>query len=120
MNRSVKFRDLDRSMLKQKNETVEFTLYSYEPNSNPAGSSDQLLRKTMYNGSFKDAPIELFNNDQGSLVVDEMDLANELFEEYGEGVYSVYKFGGNPPKESYFENKVIAENGKKLNVNDRV
>jgi len=56
-----------------------------------------------YSGSLQKAPVSAFGRENGEIVVDLDTLVHQLVQEYGEGQFYVYKFGGNPEQETVFK-----------------
>lgn len=111
-DRRVRFKDVDRDKFDDSYEVRyegnTYVIYSYNP-------PKELVRgkyikdRNLYRDGFDEAPITVFVNKGGDRVVDEGFIAHQLFEEYGEGRYQVWKQGGNPPQERYFKNKFIVK-----------
>lgn len=103
----VTMEDVDRSKVEEEFDTEKVKVYRYDSYSHPAGYSKKINRKVVYNGSIEEVPVKIWKKKGSQLLVDKENLAEELAENYGSGQYSVFKFGGNPPKEPYFENRFI-------------
>lgn len=84
----------------------KYRVASYDVYSRPV-DSHRLTYVEKYNGGIEESPVTVFTNRGGQLVVNKNKLAVDLQRKWGDGQYSVFKFGGNPPKESYFENRFI-------------
>lgn len=107
-NRRAKYRDFPKESLNYASEGSNFELYTYKPSSNPI-DKDLTRKVDLYNGSIEDAPIDIYQKEDESIVYNQQNVAEQLYEEYGPGRFNVFIFGGNPPRESVFENTVIRE-----------
>lgn len=106
--RPAKYDDFPKSSLNYETETEDLELYRYEPKSYPL-SKRKIVQTRKYRGSIENAPIEVFKSTDSGAVKDQKFIAKQLYEEYGPGRFNVFIFGGNPPRESVFENTVIRE-----------
>jgi len=98
-------------------ETVEYTderyrrhrykVYGYSQGSKPVEGRYKGF-STKYTGSFEEAPVNAFGREDGEIVVNKEELVHQLVQEYGEGQFYVYKFGGNPEQETLFKGFVEA------------
>jgi hypothetical protein len=112
----VRYDDLPEKLVKRTT-TVDYTddssfqnhrykVAEYEAGTEPV-QGKYIKDVTKYKGSVDEAPIQIYSVENGEPVIDEERLIHEIYQEYGEGRVNVYKFGGNPPIESIFENKFI-------------
>lgn len=93
----------------------KFRIASYEPYSRPV-DSHRLTYVEKYNGGLDDSPVNIFSNRGGQLVVNKKKLAASLQREWGDGQYTVFKFGGSPSKETFLQNRFIEKiKGSQLN-----
>jgi hypothetical protein len=79
-----------------------YRVYRYPQGSKPVKGQYKGF-VTKYTGSFEEAPVNAFAREDGEIVVDEGQLVHQLVEEYGEGQFYVYRFGGNPNQETLFK-----------------
>lgn len=115
-DRPVKFKDVDSSKF-EKEYTVNhdgsvFKVYSYNPPKELV-KGKYIKDKNHFNGDYEDAPIDILVNEGGDVVEDEAHIVNELYNEYGEGRFQVWKQGGRPPQQRHFKNKfIVKESGE--------
>lgn len=79
-----------------------YRIYRYPQGSKPVKGRYKGF-VTKYTGAFEEAPVNAFGSEDGEIVVDKGQLVHQLVEEYGEGQFYVYRFGGNPNQETLFK-----------------
>jgi len=79
-----------------------YKVYGYPRGSKPVQGRYKGF-STKYTGSFEEAPVDAFGREDGEIVVNKDELVHQLVQEYGEGQFYVYKFGGNPEQETLFK-----------------
>lgn len=92
-------------------ETVEYRgdkyrVYVYEGSSKLI-EDDYVRSKYVYKGDLEDAPLNMFVESDGTVYVNDERVVNDLYENYGEGQYRVYSFGGDKRIENFFKNRFI-------------
>jgi len=81
-------------------------LYRYTGGSLPI--SDSYVKDvTKFKGSLSDCPVDIYEAVEEGVEVNKERLVHQLVERWGEGRFNVFKLGGNPPRESIFENHFI-------------
>ena len=120
-DKPVRFEDVDVSKFDESYVVdyngSKYRVYSYNPPKELVKGRD-IKEKNHFNGEYDDAPIDVLVNDEGDVSVNEGFITHQLYKNYGEGRFQVWKQGGNPPQERYFKNKfIVKEDSPRSNVN---
>lgn len=103
--RDVTMGDVDMSKVDFNFETADAKVYSYVPHSNPAGDHNYFSSQVVFNGDVEEVPV--FKKENGVIKTDNKELADYLVENFGSGQYNVFKRGGTPCWDPYFENRFV-------------
>jgi hypothetical protein len=68
---------------------------------------DYVKDVTKFKGDLSECPVDIYESVETGIEVNRDRLVHQLVENWGEGRFNVFKIGGNPPRESIFENQFI-------------
>lgn len=109
--RPVSFNDFPSDSLEWVDSTDKVVIYTVEPGSKPI-PENKVYSEDVYNDDVDSAPIDVFVNDDGDVDKDRREVAEQIFDTYGEGKYNVFIFGGAPCYESVFDKPVVIKDNR--------
>ena len=83
-----------------------YRLFRYPSGATPV-DDDYVKDVTKFKGDISDCPVDIYESTKNGVQINTERLVHQLVDLYGEGRINVFKLGGNPPRESIFENQFI-------------